>query len=103
MNEPFSRGSGLRIGAEYAGKHEQQLQEQQQQSPEDADTAAAAGGQTDDPLLFFADVDVRFKLDFLHRCRLNTRRGKSVYFPIVFSLYRDKVRWKKCAVLCVCA
>ena len=41
----------------------------------------------DDELLFFVDVDLQIDHSFLHRCRLNTIRGKQVYFPIFFKLY----------------
>ena len=41
----------------------------------------------DDELLFFVDVDLQINHSFLRRCRLNTIRGKQVYFPIFFKLY----------------
>ena len=44
-------------------------------------------------LLFFCDVDIDVKWSFLKRCRLNTVRGKQIYFPIFFKLYKmDFVR-----------
>lgn len=49
-----------------------------------------------DDLLFFVDVDMVFSRATLERIRLNTIRGKQVYFPVVFSefepatVYRDQ-------------
>ena len=39
-------------------------------------------------LLFLCDVDIDVRWDFLRRCRLNTVRGRQVYFPIFFKLYK---------------
>lgn len=41
----------------------------------------------DNDLLFFVDVDLEISSQFLQRCRLNTVRGKQVYFPVFFKLY----------------
>lgn len=60
LNGEFSRGAALSFGAS--------------QCPSDA-------------LMFFTDVDVAFTRDFLRRVRLNTIRGRSIYFPVVFSQY----------------
>eukprot|EP00794_Sanderia_malayensis_P013741 gene13741-15175_t len=56
----------------------------------------------DDAMILFADIDVSFDLQFLERCYLYTKSGKSVYFPIVFSLYNpnmiDTNDTKKCVI-----
>ena len=41
-------------------------------------------------LVFFCDVDMSIDPDFLNRCRLNTVRGETVYFPIIIKLYNPK-------------
>ncbi|KAL3277817.1 hypothetical protein HHI36_013159 [Cryptolaemus montrouzieri] len=42
-------------------------------------------------LMLFVDVDMIFNKETLERIRLNTISNKSVYFPIVFSLYNPKL------------
>jgi len=42
-------------------------------------------------LLFFCDVDLEIREDFLSRCRHNTRKGKQVYYPIVFSQFSPEI------------
>jgi hypothetical protein len=48
-----------------------------------------------DSLLFFCDVDLEFNVEFLNRCRLNTVKGKRVYYPMVFSQFNQTISLNK--------
>lgn len=49
--------------------------------------ASHAAGSPPDDLLFFVDVDMLWTTATVDRVRLNTVRGRTAYFPIVYSEY----------------
>ncbi|KAJ8343932.1 hypothetical protein SKAU_G00312610 [Synaphobranchus kaupii] len=61
---PFSRGLALHVGSSHFSNNS---------------------------LLFFCDVDLLFRADFLMRCRDNTILGEQTYFPVIFSQYDPKL------------
>lgn len=56
-----------------------------------------AGRAADDHLLFLVDVDMVWTAALLDRVRRNTARGRSVYFPIVYSEYDPVVVYGRAA------
>lgn len=65
-DKPFSRGRALHDGVMYWS------------------------GNPTNVLMFFCDVDITFRVDFLRRCRMYSQRKKKVYYPMVFSLFNPK-------------
>ena len=65
-DKPFSRGRALHDGVMYWSSNPTNV------------------------LMFFCDVDITFRVDFLRRCRMYSQRKKKVYYPMVFSLFNPK-------------
>lgn len=59
--------------------------------------AVHAAGPPPDDLLFFVDVDMLWTAATLDRVRLNTVRGRTAYFPIVYSEYDPVVVYGRAA------
>ncbi|XP_026809414.1 LOW QUALITY PROTEIN: chondroitin sulfate synthase 1-like [Rhopalosiphum maidis] len=59
--------------------------------------AVHAAGPPPDDLLFFVDVDMLWTAATVDRVRLNTVRGRTVYFPIVYSEYDPVVVYGRAA------
>ncbi|XP_050293932.1 chondroitin sulfate synthase 1 [Anthonomus grandis grandis] len=53
----------------------------------------------DSDLMLFIDVDIAYDRTFLQRVRKNTVLGKSVYFPILYSLFNPKLLGKDISVI----
>ena len=53
----------------------------------------------------FIDIDISINFDFIEKCLLYTKKGETVYFPVVFSTFNpglsDKRRRKKDFVISV--
>lgn len=81
------RVSSRRLQDAYARSHEIRLFELSGNFSRGAALSYGASQCPPDALMFFTDVDVAFTKDFLRRMRLNTIRGRRVYFPVVFSQY----------------
>ena len=45
----------------------------------------------DNDLMIFFDYSFVFTADFLDHCRMNTIKGKQIYFPILFSFYKPNL------------
>lgn len=65
VNETFSRGKALQIGVNHI--------------------------QNNNELMLFIDVDMIFDTKTLQRIRFNTKLNRTIYFPIVYSLYNEKL------------
>ncbi|XP_044262489.1 chondroitin sulfate synthase 1 isoform X2 [Tribolium madens] len=64
INETFSRAKALEYGLKFL---------------------------SDDDLVLFIDVDMVFDARSLQRVRQNTAKARSIYFPVVYSLYDPKI------------
>lgn len=53
--------------------------------------ALQIGVENNDGLLFFCDVDVIINQEFLHFCRVNSEKGRKVYYPILYSFYNPQI------------
>lgn len=95
-DDTLARKSILHLSQKY-GKENIKILEDVSYSKFSRARALDAGAQEfkADDLLFFVDVDMSFTLAALERIARNTRKSRSLYFPVVYSQYDPKVTLNK--------